>query len=192
MTSSVYMQLLRPHYDAAARYCRLLCAPYPAATAEDVFQQALVTGYQALDGLVDRTRFRPWFFRIIYRAFLMERRRQTLRRMLPLSYAEDEPSTVYDPYERLEWKQTLMDALARLPAKARTTLLLHEVAGFNLQEIGCLLGDRSLSATKMRLKRARRRMQELLVDAQAPGIHTTDTDLTNETIRIIEELGSDV
>lgn len=185
------MELLRPHYDAAARYCRLLCAPYPASTAEDVFQQAVITGFQHIGSLGDRARFRPWFFRIVQRTFLMERRRQAVRRVLPLSHAETEPSNVYDPYERLEWKQSLLGALARLPAKSRTTLLLHEVAGFTLQEVAALQGDRSLSATKMRIKRTRERMRELLSDDAPPGTHIHDTDLIHETIRTIEELGSD-
>jgi RNA polymerase sigma-70 factor (ECF subfamily) len=185
------MELLRPHYDAAARYCRLLCAPYAASTAEEVFQQAIVTAFEKIDTLGDRSRFRPWLFRIVQRTFLMERRRQTIRRRVPLPDPDTDPSVVYDPFERMAWKQALLGALAHLPAKSRATLLLHEVAGFTLQEIAALQGDRSLSATKMRLKRARAHMRALLADDTAPSDNTMTMDLNHETLRLIRELRSD-
>ena len=166
------------------RYCRLLCAPYPASAAEDVLQDALTTAFEKIDSLKDQARFRPWLFRIVQRAFQMERRRRFVRRVLPLSDVEPTRASLYDDYEQFDWKGPLLAALAQLDIKQRETLLLHEVAGFKLREIATMQKDRSLSATKMRLARARKRMRELL--AHHPPINASaPDDLIEETLRII-------
>ncbi|MFK7847682.1 MAG: RNA polymerase sigma factor [Rhodothermales bacterium] len=185
MTPNAFIELLRPHYEDVVRYCRLLCAPYPASAAEDVLQDALTTAFEKIDKLKDQDRFRPWLFRVVQRAFLMERRRQIVRRVLPLSDVDPARQSLYDDYEQLEWKGPLLAALAQLNKKQRETLLLHEVAGFKLREIAAMQKDRSLSATKMRLGRARKRMRELL--AQHPPIKSASApvDLIEETLRII-------
>ena len=184
LSPTAFTDLLRPHYNDAARYCRLLCAPYPAAEAEDVFQEALVAAFEKADRLDDRARFRPWLFRIVQRTFLMDRRRRIVRRVLPLPEDEPDRDGLYDVYEHLAWKASLLAALAALGAKPRATLLLHEVAGFDVREVSEMLGDRSLSATKMRLARARARMRELLEgDGPAPS-GAAPADLIDETLRI--------
>jgi len=141
--------------------------------------------FEKVGGLEDLARFRPWLFRIIQRTFLMERRRRIVRRMLPLSDAEPERDGLYDAYEHLGWKASLLSALASLGTRQRATLLLHEVAGFGVREVGSMLGDRSLSATKMRLARARTQMRELLADDGPGPSESAPSDLTEETIRII-------
>ena len=152
-----------------------------------MFQQALLTAFEKVGALEDRTRFRPWLFRIVQRAFLVERRRQFVRRVLPLPETEPDRDDLYDAYEHLAWKQSLLAALAGLGARPRATLLLHDVAGFTLAEVASMLGDRSLSATKMRLTRARERMRTLLAqDAPAPHEKAPD-DLTSETLRTIHD-----
>ena len=185
LSPAAFTELLRPHYDDAARYCRLLCAPYPAAEAEDVFQEALVAAFEKADRLDDRARFRPWLFRIVQRTFLMDRRRRVVRRVLPLPEVEPDRDDLYDAYEHLAWKASLLDALARLGARPRATLLLHEVAGFDVREVSALLGDRSLSATKMRLARARTRMREFLADDSPVPSDQAPADLVDETLRIL-------
>ena len=144
-----------------------------------------MAAFEKVDGLGDRARFRPWLFRIVQRTFLMERRRRIVRRVLPLAEAERERDDLFDAYEHLAWKESLLAALAQLGARQRATLLLHEVAGFGLQEIATLLGDRSLSATKMRLSRSRERMRALLTDGRPLRSEAAPADLTEETLRIM-------
>lgn len=150
-----------------------------------MFQEALVAAFEKVERLDDRSRFRPWLFRIIQRTFLMERRRRVLRRVLPLSEAEPERDDLYDAYEQLAWKESLLAALTVLNARQRATLLLHEVAGFSLREVGDVVGDRTLSATKMRLTRARAKVREALLADRPIRSDATPTDLTEETLRLI-------
>lgn len=169
------------------RYCRLLCAPYPASAAEDVLQDVLTTAYEKAATLQDVNRFRPWLFRIVKRAFLMERRRRVVRRALPLSDVDPVRESLYDDYEHFDWKGPLLAALAQLDIKQRETLLLHEVAGFKLREIAAIQKDRSLSATKMRLARGRKRMRELLAEHPPIKSASASADLIEETLRIINQ-----
>lgn len=187
MTPNAFIKHLRPHYEDVVRYCRLLCAPYPASAAEDVLQDALTTAFEKADGLQDLDRFRPWLFRVVQRAFLMERRRRFVRRVLPLSDVDPIRDSLYDDYEQFEWKRPLLTALAALDIKQRETLLLHEVAGFKLREIATMQKDRSVSATKMRLARARKRMQTLLSEQTALPSESAPEDLIEETLRIINQ-----
>ena len=150
-----------------------------------MFQEALVAAFEKADRLDDRSRFRPWLFRIVQRTFLMDRRRRIVRRVLPLPETEPDRDDLYDTYEHLAWKQSLLAALAKLGATPRATLLLHEVAGFEVREVAAMLGDRSLSATKMRLARARTRMRELLAGDGPARSDAAPADLIDETLRVL-------
>lgn len=191
LTPADFTALLQPHYDDAARYSRLLCASWHAAQAEEVFQQALVQAYEKAGTLRDRDRFRPWLFRIILRCFQQEHRRMVRSRLVPLD-ASVRPADggLFTPHEDYPWKQALLAALAHLTPKARSALLLHEVAGFPIREVSRIQGDLSVSATKMRLHRARSRMRALLSSGPAPPADAPPlTDLTHETLRLVDDLG---
>lgn len=164
-----FLAALRPHYDDALRTCRALCAGWSPSQAEDVFQSALLRALERFDSLDDPSRFRPWFFQVLTRTFYSAVRRYKLRRMLPLPtdteagdlglYA-DEP----DAGDRAD----VLAMLARLGTKERAALLLYEVAGFSVAEVATIQGDRSASAVKSRLARARQRARD---DADTPGLH---------------------
>ena len=160
-----FLEALRPHYDDALRTCRAMCAGWSPSQAEDVFQSALLRALERFDGLEDPARFRPWFFRVLTRTFYSAVRRHRVRRVLPLpsdleaaalGLFADEP----DAGDRAD----LMAALARLAPKERAALLLFEVAGLSVAEIAEAQGDRSLSAVKSRLARARQRARDAAPD----------------------------
>lgn len=157
------------HYEETVRYCRLLCANWPATEAEDVLQQALLYALEHYAELRDPQRFKPWLFRIVTTTFRMARRRAFWQRFLPLSVElERSMPAVYRETPPLEAEQLVQHALACLSAKERTAILLFEVAGFRIDEIQNMQGDRSLSAVKSRLSRARRKLRtHLATEAQA-------------------------
>ena len=43
-----FLELLKPNYNDAAKYCRALCANWSADDAEDVLQQSLLQAMEAL------------------------------------------------------------------------------------------------------------------------------------------------
>ncbi|MEM9996443.1 MAG: RNA polymerase sigma factor [Bacteroidota bacterium] len=157
-----FLVALRPHYDDALRYCRALCARWSPQEAEDVFQTALLRALEKHATLRQPDRFRSWFFQILTRTFYAAVRRHAVRRVLPLpTDAEAEPLGLYaDTPEPGALTDTLA-VLGRLKSKERAALLLYELAGFSIDEVAEIQGDRSASAVKSRLSRARTRSREI-------------------------------
>ena len=161
-----FLDALRPHYDDALRTCRALCAGWSPSEAEDVFQSALLKALQKHGALRDADRFRPWFFQILTRTFYSAVRRHRLRRVLPLPTESDaEALGLYADEPDAGDRVDLLAALARLAPKERAALLLFEVAGFSVEEVAEIQGDRSRSAVKSRLARARERARLAAADA---------------------------
>ena len=162
--SDAFLSALRPHYDDALRYCRGLCASGSSAEAEDAFQNALLRALEGFASLRDRRRFRPWLFQIITREVRRAQRRSFWRRFVPLPLAAEVPPLgLISPTPSGETLDVL-DALASLGAVEREALLLYEVGGFSIDEIRQVQGDRSASAVKSRLSRARSRLRTRLSD----------------------------
>ncbi len=156
--SDAFLAALRPHYDDALRYSRALCARWSPDQAEDVFQSALLRALERFADLRDARQFRSWFFRILTRTFYQAVRRRKIRRMLPLP-DEREASALglFEPSSEPGELSDVLAVLSTLSDKERAALLLFEVAGFSVAEVAEIQGDRSASAVKSRLSRARSR-----------------------------------
>ncbi|MGB3541627.1 RNA polymerase sigma factor, partial [Rubrivirga sp.] len=141
---------LAPHYDDALRFCRSLCADWGPDQAEDVLHDAMVRAHGGFDGLRDLEAFRPWLFRTIARTHHNARRWRFWRRLVPLEPRSQAPA-VYARSEPAAEARDLLRALAALPERDRTTLLLFEVGGFSVDEVAEIVGDRTASAVKSRL-----------------------------------------
>ena len=163
-----FLAALRPHYDDALRYGRGLWASGSAADAEDAFQSALLRALEGFGGLRDPGRFRPWLFRIVTHEVRRAQRRRPWRALVPLP-ADDRagPLGLVAPSRTAE-ALDLLAALARLGRREREALLLFEVGGFSVGEIREIQGDRSASAVKSRLSRARARLRTALDDPLPP------------------------
>ena len=157
-----FLAALHPHYDDALRYSRALCARWSPDEAEDVFQAALLRALEKHHALRDPSQFRSWFFRILTRTFYSAVRRHAVRRVLPLpTDNEAESLGLYaDGPEPGDLADTLA-ILGRLGSKERAALLLYELAGFSINEVAQIQGDRSPSAVKSRLSRARTRARDI-------------------------------
>jgi RNA polymerase sigma-70 factor, ECF subfamily len=183
-----FADALEPHYEAALRYCRALCARSSPSDAEDVLQDALLSALRSYDQLREVEKFKPWLFTTITRAFHTHHRRSFWRRFVSFAEPAGERALpeLFSRDPRIEDRLLLGGALATLSDRDRTVILLHEVAGFPLAEIASMCGDRSLSAVKSRLARARRRLREVLERrgerANEPGTRTsTDNASTPAT-----------
>lgn len=166
--SDAFLTALQPHYDDALRYGRGLWASGSPADVEDAFQSALLRALDGFGALRDPDRFRPWFFRIVSREVRRGQRRRPWRRWVPLP-PDDRAGPLGlvaapDPAREID----LLDALTRLGGREREALLLFEVGGFSVEEIRAAQGDRSASAVKSRLSRARSRLRDHLTDPVPP------------------------
>ena len=74
-TTEEFIDLLKPHYNSAAQYCRALYGG--AKDAEDCLQDALIAAMENFSVLKEETKFRSWFFTIITRMFYASKRRET-------------------------------------------------------------------------------------------------------------------
>lgn len=133
--------------------------------AVDVVQGALIRAYTRLSACRDPDRFDSWIFRIV-RNGALDRMRSSRRREVPLddvvTFADDRD----DPESRLanaEINREVSAALEQLTPIHREAFLLKHVEGLSYEEISDRL-DVSISALKMRVKRAREELQESLRD----------------------------
>jgi RNA polymerase sigma-70 factor (ECF subfamily) len=129
--------------------------------AEDVAQEALAKAYKSFRTLRDRDRFRAWLVRMTWRLAL-DRRRNDRRRQV-----RDEPlepplthSTEEDVLAR-ERSQQLWAAIDALPEKLRVVMVLGAIEGYDIAEVGKLLGVPA-GTVKSRLFLGRQRLKDAL------------------------------
>jgi RNA polymerase sigma-70 factor (ECF subfamily) len=139
------------------------------ADAEEVVQDTFVRAYKALARYHDRQRFRAWLFSILAnrcrtRSARVQRRRRALEeyRVEPTASAtRPDAETGSD-----EILRRVRAALHELPASQREAFLLHSVEGIAYEDMSAVTGA-GVSALKMRVKRAREQLAELLRDLDA-------------------------
>jgi len=183
VASSDFTDALAPHYNDALRYCHALTARTARIEAEDILQEALLKALNHYDQLKTPSRFRVWFFQIITRTYLSERRKAYWKRILPFASGVMHMPDVYASVPLSDVHLALLDALAQLAPRQRAALLLFELAGFSLEEIRLIQGDRSLSAVKSRLSRARQKLKHIIQeDKNAASKNTSLSRLHHETI----------
>ena len=137
--------------------------------AEDAFTAALYLGWKNLPTFRGESGFGTWMYRIASNTALevVRRRKPTVSIDAPRDQdSEDSPSfEIADPVAEFEQSiadnDALSSALARIPEASREALILSEIAGLTLAEIAEHQGS-SLSATKVRVHRARKSLRELL------------------------------
>ena len=129
--------------------------------AEDVAQEALAKAYRSFRTLRDRDRFRAWLVRMTWRLAL-DRRRNDRRRQardgntdLPLTHSTEE-----DVLAR-ERSQQLWAAIDALPEKLRVVMVLGAIEGYDVVEVGKLLGVPA-GTVKSRLFLGRQRLKDAL------------------------------
>ena len=191
-----FLELLKPCYSDALKYCRALCVKRSPDDAEDVLQQSLLKALENFDSLNEKSKFRSWFFTIITREFYNSVRNDFWKKFLPsdsLPSVTDIPE-IFSRNENDERKLILNKALSKISYKERSALLLFELGGFTLEEIKEIQNERSLSSVKSRLSRAREKLRKVIVDEENNISNSKNKssiiigDLNNETIRIITEI----
>ncbi|MDZ7632822.1 MAG: RNA polymerase sigma factor [Gemmatimonadaceae bacterium] len=161
-----FEELVDRHYDRCLRYAARLLGN--REDAEEACQDAFLRAYRALDSYAENDRFGAWLFRILInrcRSYAVRRRgtmedatdSEVLASLAPV--ARD--ATV----ELLGLREELSRAIARLEVDQREAFLLKHVDDLSYDEISAITGA-SVSALKMRVKRACDRLRELLTDVE--------------------------
>jgi RNA polymerase sigma-70 factor, ECF subfamily len=140
------------------RYCARMTGS--VLDGEDVVHEAVVKAMEALSqpGLIARPE--AWLFRIAHNAaldFLRHRARQDA------AHADEDPDMIIDPLAVADDRQVAAASLRtfmRLPVAQRSSVILMDVLGYSLDEIGTVL-DVSIATVKAALHRGRARLREL-------------------------------
>lgn len=143
--------------------------------ARDAVQDAFLSAFRALDRFEGGCRLSTWLHRIVVNACLMRlrtRRRkpeQPIDDLLPTYKPDGHHTAVFvdwspsahDALERTETRALVSACIQQLPESYRTALLLRDIEGLELDEIGRLL-DVTPNAVKIRVHRARQALRTLL------------------------------
>ena len=139
--------------------------------ASDLVQDSFIKAYGSLTRCQEPGRFGSWIFRILRNTcldYLKNRRRSdvSLEDGAPLATASDDPE---GELERADASRAIRSALEALPEAQREAFLLKHVEGLSYEEIAERLGA-SVSALKMRVKRAREALLAVLATWQGAGM----------------------
>ena len=145
------------------------------AEAEDLAQEAFMQLYRKIATFRGESAFSTWLHRLTVNVVLMH-----LRKKAPDQVSIDEtvegaeetgpPRELEDVDLRLTGsidRVNLERAISRLPAGYRTIFILHDIEGYEHNEIAKLLGC-SIGNSKSQLHKARMRLRDLVVGNAQP------------------------
>jgi RNA polymerase sigma factor (sigma-70 family) len=127
-----------------------------------------VKAYRSLNRFRVGAAFRPWLLRIVVNGAHNVLRSERRHARLGARAAEEHRPELAGPDEAViarEEVETVLSALARLPRADRLALALRDFAELPDSEAAALAGT-STEAYRVRLVRARRRLQMLLEEAR--------------------------
>jgi len=140
---------------------------------EEVYQEAFVRLHAARGRYKPTAKFSTFLYTIVYRLCIDKNRSKGYRDIESRPRPENpmpEPASPHRGPEKgaglAQQKQFLLQALARLPERRRSALLLHDLNGYTAREVGEMM-DCTTAAAKMTIFRGRRQLREIL--ERGPG-----------------------
>src|SRR2546421_10673820 len=140
------------------RYCARMTGS--VIDGEDLVQEALLKAIEALGETGALANPEAWVFRIAHNAaldFLRRRARQQAIR------SDEDPEMIVDAATSVHTRLATaasMRTFMRLPVAQRSSIILMDVLGYSLEEIGTVTGV-SIAAIKASLHRGRARLREV-------------------------------
>lgn len=144
--------------------------------AEDLVQELLLRLYPRLPELRAVDRVRPWAFRVMYRIFVDQLRRE---HSSPVQFGADMHTGSSSPegeggeefidptagpaeiVEQQLSQERIVEVWAQLSEEHRVVLSMHDIEDYSLPELAQIM-DVPIGTMKSRLHRARTRLRELL------------------------------
>ena len=139
------------------RYCARMTGS--VIDGEDVLQEALIKAFEVLPNAGPIANPQGWLFRIAHNAALDFLRRRAREK----AFSDEDPDMIVDPDNPTVDRQAAAAGLhtfLRLPVAQRSSVIMMDVLGYSLQEIGAML-DTSIPAIKAALHRGRGRLRQL-------------------------------
>jgi RNA polymerase sigma-70 factor (ECF subfamily) len=160
-----YAKLVRPYEGVAYRVAAAITGR--SADAEEAMQNGFVKAYRSLHRFRVGAAFRPWLLRIVVNEAHNVLRAERRHLRLATRAAELRETAIAGPDEAVisrEEVETVLGSLARLPDADRLALALRYFAELPDGEAAALVGT-SRAAYRVRLVRARKRLQAVLEEA---------------------------
>jgi RNA polymerase sigma-70 factor (ECF subfamily) len=132
---------------------------------EDVVQEALLKALVAFSDQEPIAHPASWLFRISHNTALDHLRRRARR---DATDSNEDPDMIADPVTVIDQHQAATASLRtfmRLPAAQRSCVILMDVLGYSLEEIGTVV-EGSIPSVKAALHRGRARLRELVKEPE--------------------------
>jgi RNA polymerase sigma-70 factor (ECF subfamily) len=161
---ALYERLARRHYAGVCNYLRWIGRD--TALAEDLTQETFVQIWRHLPEVRSEKAVRAWVYRVARNSYLQHRRRAGLNTVSLEDCGEVEsagpPEAQPDlRVERDELRRLVQAAVEELPDAYREVIVLHNLEGLSLAQVGDVL-QVPVGTVKSRRARAFRRLRELL------------------------------
>jgi RNA polymerase sigma-70 factor (ECF subfamily) len=161
--ASAFEELYRLHHRRVYTLC--LRMTQNEAEAEDITQDIFIVLLHKAGDYRAEASFTTWLHRMTVNQVLMRFRRKKAKRE---EQAEDERDETHArrgaagarPAQLID-RITLEDALARLPPGYRAAFVLHDIEGYEHEEVARLLGC-AVGTSKSQLHKARTKLRKLL------------------------------
>jgi len=169
--SWIYDKYRRRIYNLCLRMLR------DQADAEDLTQDVFVQLFRKIGTFRGESAFSTWLHRLAVNMVLMSIRSRNAKRypIVPIESSNDEDDSLYEELGREDAglrstvdRMTINDALESLPPGYRMVFLLHDVHGYEHQEIAEILSC-SVGNCKSQLHKARLKMRRLIEHESEPG-----------------------
>ncbi len=184
------------HAHKARIYSVCLRMTNNAAEAEDLTQDAFLQVFRKIATFRGDSAFSTWLHRIAVNTVLMHFRKKSLCQVsLDEPFSNGDGAKIRREYgtkdNRLAGcvdRVALASAIKELPPGYRTIFLLHEVEGYEHQEIAEMLGC-SVGNSKSQLHKAKLRIREFLAQTPVaqPVTARDEQPQTNRAIPLFEE-----
>ncbi|MCB0721517.1 MAG: sigma-70 family RNA polymerase sigma factor [Ignavibacteriae bacterium] len=143
-------------------FCLRLCAD--PDTAQELTQDTFIKAWEKLDSFRFQSKFSTWLHSIAMNEFLMLKRSQ--KRFFQ-RFIQTEDVIQYERLNEAEMRShgetiDIERAISKLPRQARTVFILHDVEGYQHNEISELINI-EIGTSKAHLHRARKLLREELV-----------------------------
>lgn len=161
--SELYRELVDSHRNKV--YALTLRILGESGEAEEAAQDSFIKAYQNLNKFNYQSRFSTWLYRIAFNTAISYKRKHRIEKT---QYEDsvmnmDSGESTDKHMMQNEQKIYIKKALRQLPDIDRTILTLYYLSDYSIEEV-CKATGMKLSAVKVRLFRARKKMADELVN----------------------------
>lgn len=153
-----FLDLYEPIHDRFERFCR--ARVYGNMEFRDLINETLLVAFEKFDTLKSKDAFLSYLFGISVRILSNNNRKKKEQNVTDedqMRWVPDVNSQTHNDAEI----HFLYKALGQLNDDQRECIILFEISGFSIKEIA-IIQDATISAVKLRLKRGRERLTEIM------------------------------